>query len=509
MCDTPSHSIHSHYYRKIMDAPWAFKLVKIRLLARRFYCRNEACERKVFTERFKQELDSYARRTQRVNSCLEALGYSVGGVVGALLSKKFGMSVSPSTIIRIITKKLSPSFETPRVLGVDDWAFRKGKTYGTILVDLEKNKPIDLLPDRKAESLADWLKAHPGVEIISRDRANGYASGAKEGAPLATQVADRWHLLKNMREELQKALKADSRLIKEVSIKIEETRLSEKEEMAAGQAFVQAGNPSFLPEEKPHKEYQKAEKTQREITFETVTTLKAAGKKVTHIAQEVGISRKTVYQYLRSDFCPSTQSRTTMLMPYLEYLSRRLGSPGMSKKDLWKEIAGKGYKGSYRGFCHTLCSYFPEQKGKTKNPIAPPLFKKYSAKNLSFWLLEEPEKLPAEVLEFSLKLYESSPQIQVITSFIGQFFKMVRKRDSEAFDPWLEKLAESQIPLMINLAQRIRKDYDAIKAALSMEWSNGQVEGQVNRLKLIKRQMYGRGGFELLKRKVLYRIRDE
>lgn len=189
-CCEKSYSRHSNYMRKLLDLPWAGIPVRIDLIVNKYYCKNADCSRKIFTERFGEKLKPYARRTLRLTNHLSQIGYALGGNGGSRLASLLGMPVGRSTMLRIIYNSADTEVSTPRVLGIDDWAFKKGHTYGTILVDLEKRKPIDLLPDRKVDTVKRWLEAHPGIEIISRDRATCYSQAAKLGAPQAIQVAD-------------------------------------------------------------------------------------------------------------------------------------------------------------------------------------------------------------------------------------------------------------------------------------------------------------------------------
>jgi len=175
--------VHSHYQRTVADLPWGGHTVRLHLHVRKFFCRQPTCSRRVFTERLPHLVHPYARRTARLDSLLSLLAFALGGEPGARLVGRLGMTTSPATLLRLMRRATVPEQPTPRVLGVDDWAFRKGHRYGTILVDLEQ------------EPVVEWLKAHPGVEIVSRDRAPAYAEAARKGAPHAVQVADRWHLI--------------------------------------------------------------------------------------------------------------------------------------------------------------------------------------------------------------------------------------------------------------------------------------------------------------------------
>lgn len=210
-CHRTSSRAHSRYRRTIADLPWHGVAVKLELYTRRFHCQNSLCKQRIFCERLPRVVDHYARKTVRLNAALELIGFALGGEAGARLAGELGLAASPDTLLRRLRQSLPEVTSTPRIIGVDDFAFRRGRWYGTLLVDLEQHCPIALLPDREAESLRVWLKAHPDIEIVTRDRSKTYADGITEGAPAALQVADRWHLLKNLREALKKLLKRQLR----------------------------------------------------------------------------------------------------------------------------------------------------------------------------------------------------------------------------------------------------------------------------------------------------------
>jgi transposase len=202
LCATPVHRLHSHDERTLADLPWAAYRVRLQLRVRKWFCRHPPCRRRIFTERLPTVAAPWARCTLRLAQRFAALAVALGGKAGVRLGHQWGLAVSRNTLLRGLRRVPLPILPTPRILGVDDWALRKRQIYGTILVDLERRHPMALLLDRTADTLAQWLQEHPGVQVIARDRSTAYAEGARHGAPAATQVADRFHLLQNLREAL-------------------------------------------------------------------------------------------------------------------------------------------------------------------------------------------------------------------------------------------------------------------------------------------------------------------
>src|SRR5687768_12582633 len=207
-CHALSHRLHSGYLRTLADLPWATMPVELVLRVRRFFCDACVCGRTTFTERLPTVAPLYARTTTRLGHCQASTGLALGGAAGSRQLARQGMPASRNTVLRRVRSQLPPVYPPPGVVGIDDWAWRKGHRYGTIVVDLERGCPIDVLEDRLADTVADWFKAHPEVNVVARDRAESYASGIRQGAPEAVQVAERFHLMQNVAAALEQIFSA-------------------------------------------------------------------------------------------------------------------------------------------------------------------------------------------------------------------------------------------------------------------------------------------------------------
>jgi transposase len=413
------------------------------------------------------------------------------------------MPVSPDTLLRLVRKRALTPAETPRVLGVDDWAKRKGKTYGTILVDLEQQRVVDLLPDRTSESLATWLQAHPGVEVITRDRSTTYADGARQGAPDAIQVADRWHLLKNLVETVEAVLARHqpqlSRPLPPTSPLLDPT-----------QAAVSA---SARPPTTQVEQVRLRRRAERRARYQQVMSLQAQGLPHSAIADRVGISKRTVNRFLAAGTFPERKRRQTkqpsLLAPNLAYVHQRWAEGCRNGTQLWRELCGQGFRGSLAvvlDYVATLrTSGVPASTLASPLAIAPapPLVRRYTPRQAAVLFLRPPAALQAEEQQDLMHMCQASAEIATTYQFAQDFAQLIRQRRPEALDPWLVAAQAAPFTEFKRFAAGLRQDKAAVQAALQYPWSNGQTEGQINRLKLIKRQMYGRANFDLLRQRVL------
>lgn len=216
-CGTAAQRVQSRYERQLDDLPWQGLAVRLVLRLRRFFCDQEDCPRRIFAEAIPEVAPPKARKTTRLTKVVNLIGFALGGRPGARVMSGLGLEVSRDTLLREVRRAPMLESSTPRVLGVDDWSIRRGQTYGTMIVDLEKRRRVDLLPDRKAETLASWLAARPGVEVVSRDRSAVYAEAIRKGAPQALQIADKWHLYKNAGDALECVIAGQRKTLSEVA----------------------------------------------------------------------------------------------------------------------------------------------------------------------------------------------------------------------------------------------------------------------------------------------------
>lgn len=507
-CCQSSGRVHSRYERELADLPWQGLPVHIHWRSRKFFCDNPFCAQRIFTERLPAVAESYGRKTCRMATVLFAIGFACGGEGGARLVERLGMSASPDSILRAIRRGVLPEAKTPRVLGVDDWAFRRGQRYGTILCDLERHRPVDLLPERSSEALADWLKAHPGVEIVSRDRGDYYIKGATTGAPDAVQVTDRWHLLKNLREALVRVVDRHCQQV-ETAARAAAATVETAPPDSPDENTLSDGSstPASITGAEQLKQQRRSRRLDR---YRRVVELHAQGVARREIARQLGMHRSTVRRFLTAGCFPERAQRwyPRDTDPFVDYLCRRWEEGCHNAAQLTEELKQHGFAGSYDmvrrrvASWRTLSQGSSPKKGSAKAPSPRP---KRPSSNRVAWLLLKPKSELAPKEQALLEsLAEHCSPLENAAAVAQEFWEMVRQRKAQALDDWIARASASEGAVELRrFAEGLKDDLAAVRAALSLPWSNGQTEGQVNRLKLIKRQMFGRANFDLLRQRVL------
>ncbi|MBA3390774.1 MAG: ISL3 family transposase [Rubrobacter sp.] len=510
LCGRGSSRVHSRYARTVSDLPWHGIFVELEVLARRFFCDEASCERKIFCERL-PEVAARARKTVRLEEALLAIALELGGRAGARLALELGIVAARDALLRRIKGAPLPEVGKVRVLGVDDFAFKKGNAYGTILVDLERHKVVDLLPECSQESLANWLRQHPGVEVATRDRSRIYREGIAKGAPQAAQVADRWHLLHGLALGLEEfLLRKRPALGRAAALGTsgEEERLPGSiDEGDVSTLPVRLGRPYGSVEGPAHKRHERLVERWKDIR-----RLHLAGASVKDIAEWVGTSQSTVYRFrelAEPPPRPGYKRRASVLDPYLPYLLGRWNEGCRSAKRLHQEIREMGYRHSV-DTVNRLLSSFRHTEGQGKKLPLAPRAKRGSmagatptAKNVAALFMRREEMLSEEQKEYLQRLCASDRALADARRLTQDFAGMVRNVEGDKLDGWLAEAKASEAHAMKKFAVSLEKDLSAVRAGLTERWSNGPVEGLVNKLKLVKRQGYGRAGFGLLRARVL------
>jgi transposase len=540
-CGQASQREHSWYTRRPSDLPCVGRKLRLEIRVRRFFCDNGCCARTTFVERLPGVVKAFARRTERLAEAQREIGLALGGQAGARHSVQLHMPTSPDTLLRLVGDSSEAAVANPKVLGIDDWAWRKRQRYGTILIDLERHCVVDILSDRSVDSVAAWLQAHPGVEIISRDRGGIYAEGARRGAPQAVQVADRWHLLSNLREALKRLLDrrhADLPKVPDGSdrnspssaipphsrepARMDAPTPEEELLLSLPPAPNEQNAPPVASSTPPTglTQYQRIQQERRQrrlARYQQVMQLHEQGVSMRAIAEQLGMGRQTVRRYVNRNAFPEIAQRRrlpSILDRFEPYLVEHWTAGCSNALQLYREILEQGYTGS-----HSLVSRWAADrrrrepakprtrtKASVSTPAAPPPprpARRLSPAQAAWLLVQQPLDLTEDEQTALDKMQSAAPEIGTAYTLAQEFIALVSERASDRLRAWIERALNSCGVELRSFAKGLQQDLAAVTAGLSLPWSNGQTEGQINRLKLIKRTMYGRAGFDLLRQRVL------
>jgi transposase len=511
VCGQKTARLHSRYLRTLADLPWGGRSVRLSLRVRRFRCTDAGCPRRIFAERLPSVVEPYARKTTRLHEILELFGFALGGEGGTRLLRRLGMKASPSTLLRYVRGSPEVAHPQPHAVGIDDWAFRRGGRYGTMIVDLERHEVIDLIEDREAGAVRAWLERHPQIRIIARDRGGAYAEAATKGAPQAMQVADRWHLMHNLASALEEFLLHKKKVLREAA----RTETQSPEEDYATSFSAGSLTPN-RPRIACEKQLDASRKRHERIVeqWRNIRRLHLAGADVHDVAKRLGVSRETVYRYRRMEEPPEPvrfRHKRRVLDPYVPYILRRWGEGCRNGTKLYREIREQGYAYGASNVARLVAELRRAGVGgggsandRTQGGVVlPDKASVPTARQAAALFLKRREKLTAEqeaYLDRLGTLDEASADAYRLTQ---EFAKMVRGLEGEKLDEWLRDADASEAEVMKRFAKGLKKDLAAVRAGLTESWSNGPVEGFIHKLKLIKRSMYGRASFGLLRSRVL------
>jgi len=486
-CGAESGRVHSRYERRLADAAVGGRQVEIRLEVRRFFCPAPGCRRKTFAEQVDGLTTRYARKTPLLAGVLGSIAVALAGRAGSRLASGLAVPASRQVMLRLVmaTPDPDPDAAPPRVLGVDDFATRRGQHYGTLLIDIETGAPLDLIEGRDAQPLADWLAGHPGVEVICRDRAGSYADGARTGAPGAIQVADRFHLWQNLAKAVEKCVAAHRACL-------------------AGPSPVPAeGQVTALPEPEPAGQPDPtgkyAERTRRH--HELVRRLRAEGRGLREIARHLGWGLHTVQRLDRAATWQELVDgrwqgpRPSKLDAFKPYLDQHADGARGSIRRLFLEITARGYDGSYPVVRDYLARNSPARQPL---PPAPP-----TVRDVTNWLCRRPDTLTEDEEPRLKAILDRCPELQAASDQVRGFATMITGLTGQDLPQWMAAAREAGLPGISSFAKGLEQDLDAVANGLTMNWSSGPVEGRVNHIKMIKRQMFGRAGLPLLRKRVL------
>jgi transposase len=508
-CGTVSARIQSRYKRTLHDLPAGGRPVHLVLQVRRFYCQESTCVRKIFAERFPALTLPRVTFTLRLQEALREMGFELGGEAGARLGKQLSYPGSPDTILRLVKGADLPVASSPRVVGLDDWSWKRRLRYGTLICDLESRTPLDVLPDRSVETVSAWFVAHPSVQIVSRDRSSEYAAAIKKGAPQATQVADRWHIGKNLAESVEMLL---ARCRAEIRRGLYTQSMPEHKRAGAQALLEIEPRPARSRREEQARLARRAQKLDR---YQQVLELREQGLTTAAIGSQIGISGRTVQRWLAHSSFPEARRRRrrpSFIDPYERYVLQWWHEGNRHGLQLYRDLRAQGYTGSSKAIYRYLERLRTPQRPvplskphKRKRVLASPApLQNFSAQRATWLFVCQPEKLDEAQRQELALIRQASPNAEVAYRLAQAFMQMIREQTGHQLESWLGEAEASHLPEFQSLAQGIRHDQAAVLAGLTLPWSNGPLEGHVNRLKLLKRSMYGRAKLPLLRARVLH-----
>ena len=474
-CGHQSDQVHSRYERRLLDLPSHGRAVQMCVAVRRFRCAEPSCQRRIFAEPLGEAVAGRsARRTSRLEAIVYHLGVALGGRPAAALARRLMLPVSKDTLLRVVRRRAARDRSPLHVIGIDDWAWKRGQRYGSIICDLERRRIVDLLPDREPATVEGWLSCHPEVRVISRDRGGGYGQAATRAAPHAVQVADRWHLMENASTAFLEAVRRSMRPIR----------------MALGSTTI---DPVLLThaERLQHEGY-----LRREEAYSIIRALAKNGTPIKEIVRRTGRSRKLVRDIVRGGGGDVFRCRSSVLEPHLAWLDAEWSAGCRNGAELWRRLqTTAGFRGSLR-----VVAEWATRRRRAESAGCERLRKPPPTRMLSRLLLSERDHLTKGDAITVARIERGVPALVTARHLVERFHGMVRERDPAGLPIWITDVASS---ILASFGKGIVTDCAAVAAAMTQPWSNGQTEGQITKLKLVKRQMYGLAKLDLLRARLL------
>jgi transposase len=448
--------------------------------------------------------------TTRLSQTIEAIGLATSGELGSRFAPRLGIVTSPTTILRRTMSLPAQQSKQVSRLGIDDWSFRRGRRFGTILVNVATHEVIDLLPDRETETAQSWREAHPEIDLVSRDRAGDYAAAARKGAPQARQVADRYHLADNLRGFVEEIL---ARCRKEIGQTPTSAMRAQETEDDTEQGAL---SPLWPLEDTPLAgSAHLARHAERLDRYQRLMRLREEGFTHKEIAHRLGMAERTVRHWLTRGIPYATaelrHKRSRTFDPYAASVRERFSQGSRNGQELWHELQTQGYKGGSRSvyrFLAQLKQGSAPGGGKTQRlqTVRELPAEQWTAKQAVWWFIRDPSDLKEKERQVLAGIRQASSTADTVYGLAQDFMQMLRHREGQHLDIWLDLVRASPLPELQRFARSIQRDKDAVLAGLTLQESNGIVEGKINKLKLIKRMMYGRAEFPLLRQRVLHAL---
>ena len=490
-CFKRSDSVHSCRRRRIQHLPCSGHTLWLVFSVRHWYCRNPACSRKIFAESLAPFAGSHQQSSQALQNLQRQLGLIAGGEAGKRAATAAGLRCSADTLLRrVINTPETKQSGAPHV-GIDEWAWHRGHCCGMLIVNLDTHRPLVLLPGRDQRTLATWFRKYPEIQVVSRDRSGVYATAAREGAPQARQVADRWHLLKNIGDEPERMMYRHMPLIRLV---VRELSLKKSPEPEISVPVASLRRLERLKQHIRKKRHQR---------WTEVMALHNKGCSFREISRITGLSRVTVSRWVRSGTFPEMSTRPPkrgLLDPWREWLKEQRESGNYNASRIWREMVARGFTGS-----ETIVRDAVAKWRKGWNPPVTTAVRLPSVSRVSRWLM--PWRITRDEENYASRfislMCEKEPELKIAQQLALEFYRILKTQNKSQLSSWFTRVHESGSAEFRRVAAGMEADAAAICEAISSHWSNGVVEGHVNRLKMLKRQMYGRAGFELLRQRVM------